>query len=148
MVEDGAQGAGEGGGVGGVNGLSIRIIRRWWGGSGLHDQLRPDVDARVPGEGCGAAGAVPVAEGVECVGRDIETQAAGALEGVELGGREEIEVVPIKGDGHIAVGPKDVDDGLEGGASNTWRSKPSMSSLRASGRRGSRLQGWRGGCVG
>ena len=61
---------------------------------------------------------VPVAEGVEGAGRGVEPQAAGALEGVELGGREEVllEVVPIEGDGHVAMGPKGVDDGLEGGA--------------------------------
>ena len=112
--------------IGGVDGLlplpciRIIIIRRQRGGRrsrrrGLHDPLRPDVDAGVPGEGGGAAGALPVAEGVECAGRGVE-QAAGALEGVELGGREEVEDVPIEGDGHVAVGPKGVDDGLEGGA--------------------------------
>ena len=112
VVEDGAQGAGEGGSVGGVD---VLIIIRRRGGRSLHDPLQPDVDASVPGEGGGAAGAVPVAEGVKGTGLDIETKAASALEGVELGGREEVEV-PIEGDGDVAVGPKGVDDGLEGGA--------------------------------
>ena len=90
------------------------MIRRRRGRS-LHDPLRPDVDAGVLGEGSGVAGAVPVAEGVDGAGGDIETQAAGALEGFELGGRGRL-VVPIEGDGDVAVGPQGIDDGLEGGA--------------------------------
>ena len=118
MIVDGAQGAGECGGVGGVDDGVIRIRRR--GSRGLHDQLRPDVDAGVPGEGCGVAWAVPVAEGVEGSGRDIEPKAAGALEGVELGGREEVEVVPIEGDGGVAVGAQ----GVTWVSTMAWREAP------------------------
>ena len=67
MVEDVAQGACEGGGVGGVEVSSLG------GGAAVACMNR---SAGIPGEGGGAVGAVPVAEGVVGAGRDIETKAA------------------------------------------------------------------------